>query len=82
LAAACNHGTRTGWNAAIEERNGIIEQVDRLFKRMPAIFAPTTAGEAARVRMLIAHVQGAETRGPAGELDREKAETRPAPVAF
>jgi hypothetical protein len=65
-----------GRDAAIEERNELDVEVDRLWIRMTTIPAATPAGRAAKVRALLMHVCADGWRGAASDLDWDKEQAR------
>ena len=64
---------RHGRDGAIRERNGLDDEADRLWARLMAIPAATSAGRAAKVRALLTHVcredWREDWRGPGSKLD-------------
>ena len=75
MAVAFAYSDEIGREAAIEERNELDVEIDRLWERMTTIPAATPAGRAAKVRALLAHVQP-EWRGPKDDLDWAIGQTR------
>jgi hypothetical protein len=75
-ALAFAYSREIGRDAAIEERNELDVEVDRLWARMMTIAAATPAGRAAKVRALLMHVCADGWRGAASDLDWDKEQAR------
>jgi hypothetical protein len=75
-ALAFAYSDESGREAAIEERNELDVEIDRLWERMRTIPAATPAGRAAKVRALLAHVCPSKWRGPSNDLDWEIQQAR------
>jgi hypothetical protein len=75
-ARAFAYSDEVGRDAAIEEREELDLEIDRLWIRMTTIAAATPAGKAAKVRALLTHVCHDEWRGPSNDLDWEIQQAR------